>query len=158
MIEQAATVVKLSGDLAWLETQAQAGCTRCQAASGCSTSWLAKALAKRPQSIKVPAVDNLHLGQQVRVAVQERTLLQASALIYLLPILVLLGSALFASWALPLVGLAHELWQVLSCFLLTGLTFVGIQHMLKQGGWRLFQAQILPTPTTNRIPVQQLDH
>lgn len=94
MIEEQATVVEVEGDLAWVESGARSGCGGCAARQGCGTGALGQWLRRRARA--VPAVNPVgaRVGERVVIGLAEEALLRGSLLVYLSPLLGMLGLGL----------------------------------------------------------------
>jgi len=119
MIEETATVLETRGQQALLQTQRKNACQSCSVKSGCGTSTLSKVVGQRSSNIIVENTLNLHVGDQVIVAIDEDALVQGSLLIYLLPLLFMLTAGILAE-----LIFAKELVTILAAFL--GLLISGL--------------------------------
>jgi len=98
MIEETATVVSCVDNQAKLEVQRQSTCSSCNAKSGCGTAVFSKTLGKKVSQVTVENTLNLQIGDRVVVGLQESALLTGSAIIYLLPLIMLLAFAILGQW------------------------------------------------------------
>lgn len=89
MIEQSAKVVRSDDKMVWLEAERQSTCSGCQVRQGCGTGMLAKHVGKRFSSISVLKTGDVKIGQQVKLAIPEETLLQGAFLMYILPLVLM---------------------------------------------------------------------
>jgi len=89
MIEQSAKVVSCDDNRVWLEAERQSTCSGCQVRQGCGTGMLAKHVGKRFSSIAVVKTGDVKIGQQVKLAIPEETLLQGAFLMYILPLVLM---------------------------------------------------------------------
>jgi sigma-E factor negative regulatory protein RseC len=93
MLEKNARVLHLDGDVAVLHVAGQSACDHCAVKSGCGTSVLARWL-NRNRHFRAWNLIHAQPGSEVIVAVPEHTLVRASLLLYVLPIvLMILGAA-----------------------------------------------------------------
>lgn len=106
MIEETGTVVAIEGDYAWIETQVKTTCGSCKASETCPTSTVAKAFSPKPEHIKLAVPCRLVPGQQVKIGITENALLRASAMVYVVPLLLLMITQIALQWLLPAL---HEL-------------------------------------------------
>lgn len=120
MLEEAATVVKISDGQTWVISESNSACAGCMQKTSCSTAALGQFLKKKPV-----AVDNelsVEIGDNVLVAIDEAVLLRAAFIMYLLPLSGLLfGAGIADHFITPELAYA-ELWIALSG--LVGLAFV----------------------------------
>lgn len=96
MLETRATVVRLDGDDALVETDHVSGCEQCNG-KGCSSSRLGQLFCTRPRQFQVKNSINAKVGDDVVVAVAEGVVLRGIGLAYLLPLLLLLAGATLGS-------------------------------------------------------------
>ncbi|MDD7804889.1 MAG: SoxR reducing system RseC family protein [Endozoicomonas sp. (ex Botrylloides leachii)] len=100
MIEEKGVVVKVVGSHIWVEVSRQSTCSGCHAKTGCGQHLATKYALKNKNTLLCVASDqSLSEGDQVFVSISEGALLMASALVYLLPLGLLMvavaGSAIF---------------------------------------------------------------
>ncbi|MBU2113965.1 MAG: SoxR reducing system RseC family protein [Gammaproteobacteria bacterium] len=119
MVEEIATVVATAPGGVWLTTTPVGTCNACQVSSDCGTGIVTKALTPRQSRFFLATDLPLLAGEQVRIGVAEQHLVTAALMVYLLPLLLLVGAALSASVA----GLA-EIWLILLSAVAAGLGFV----------------------------------
>lgn len=113
MVEEIATVVAVEAGGVWLSTTPVASCNACNVSDDCGTGIVAKTMTPRQQRFFITTPLALLPGEQVKIGLQENSLLMAALMVYLLPLLLLLGGAVTAG----LAGLA-EGWVILAA--LTG--------------------------------------
>lgn len=101
MIKQIATVLAVEADGVWLGTTPVSTCNACHASSDCGTGIVAKTLTPRQTRFFVSTELKLLPGEQVTIATAGQQLVVAALLVYLLPLLLMLSSAL----------LVHLSWQ-----------------------------------------------
>ncbi len=115
MIEELAVVVKIENYQVWVEGGQSSACGGCLQKASCTTNALGSVLKKK--SVRVDSDIELKIGDNVMVAIDEAVLLQASLLLYLLPLIALFTGAGVAEWLLA----DNDLWiagSALSGFLL----------------------------------------
>lgn len=98
MIEELATVTRLSDSHVWLQADRRIGCERCEAGQGCGGGLLGKLVGGRGIDIAVPlnrvgVIPDLSAGDTVVIGFPEASLLQGSLLAYALPMLLMLIGA-----------------------------------------------------------------
>ncbi|MDY6891055.1 MAG: SoxR reducing system RseC family protein [Pseudomonadota bacterium] len=116
MIEELATVTWSGPGVARVEAARISACAQCSRRSGCGQGALSQWSRGRNVEIEVLNPDNLPLtpGQQVLIGLEEGSLLRASLLLYLLPLLMLVAGALFAS----VLGAGEALQMLVAALLL----------------------------------------
>lgn len=90
MVEESARVVRLDGEVVWVEAIRQSACGKCAAQKGCGHSMLAKLGQKR---IEVAVQRNGHtlaVDDDVLIGVPDNVVLNSSLLLYGLPLLFML--------------------------------------------------------------------
>jgi len=113
MIEETAQVVAVEGDDAVLQTQRQSACQSCSVKQGCGTSVLAKVVGQRSNLIRVTNRLDAKPGNQVVVGIAEDALVKSSFLVYGLPLVLMLISAVVGEQLAPALGLGSELAAML---------------------------------------------
>jgi len=96
MIEEKARVIAIENNQLLLEAETRAACNACAAKQGCGTSVLSKWVGRKFTRFQVPNTVNARVGDEVVVGLAEEAMLKGSVLVYLLPLLVMIGSALLA--------------------------------------------------------------
>jgi sigma-E factor negative regulatory protein RseC len=119
MIEELAVVVKIENYQVWVEGGQNSACGGCLQKASCTTNALGSVLKKK--SVRVDSDIELKIGDNVMVAIDEAVLLQASLLLYLLPLIALFTGAGVADWLLADNIKYADLWiaaSAISGFLL----------------------------------------
>jgi sigma-E factor negative regulatory protein RseC len=127
----------------WIETQIKTTCGGCQANDNCGTGVVAKAFTPKKEQLYLACDDAVNVGQQVKLGIPEEHLLMASALVYLLPIVVVLVTAVIAQFIFPLLGLYGEGWVVASAILAGFGCFKRISFYLKHDKQADYQPQLI---------------
>lgn len=128
MIEEA-TVVEYHNGVAVVQCQAKSGCGGCAANSACGTKALsALAGEKVAPRFSIRVNQRLDVGDKIQLGLAENTLLKSVFLIYGIPLLVLVMTAVGFSqfFANELIVLAMML-----CF--TGITFWAVKKVIDKG-------------------------
>ena len=99
MLEEYGKVVALEPGLAMVETVRISSCQSCSARSTCGQKVLAKVVGQKSCVINALNTHSLQLGDEVVVGVRESTLLKSALLVYLLPLVMMIGGASFSQWA-----------------------------------------------------------
>lgn len=99
IIEETARVVALDGDQAWVTTQRRNTCGGCVANKGCGTGIIARSFATgRTLQIKAANQVEAVVGEDVVLGIDDRVLMRSALLMYLLPLLALMGGALMGEF------------------------------------------------------------
>ena len=110
MIENLAIVVERQGSQVRLATASQTGCARCDAGEGCGGGVFGKLIRRRLRGLLLDDQGlELKPGQHVVLGIESGVFIKAAALIYLLPLLGLLGAAMLARF-----GGGTDAWVALS--------------------------------------------
>ncbi|ANG64064.1 hypothetical protein A8C75_17355 [Marinobacterium aestuarii] len=91
MLQEDAVVVAVDGEGIWVESDRTGTCQSCSASKGCGQRVLAEYASKRSERL---LIDNPHglvarVGDRVSVGIEEGSFLQASVLLYTLPLVLL---------------------------------------------------------------------
>ena len=126
-----------------VETQIKSTCGSCEAQSNCGTGAIAKVFASKRETLRFQLKELVEVGQKVSLGIPEENILKASALVYCLPLLALVISALVGQSILPLVGLMAEGWLILFCTICSYLTFRFVRRFLSRSDQGEFYPRIL---------------
>ncbi len=96
MIEERARVIAVEDNQLLLEAETRAACNACAAKQGCGTSVLSKWVGRKFTRFQAPNTVNARVGDEVVVGLAEEAMLKGSVLVYLLPLLAMIGFALLA--------------------------------------------------------------
>ncbi len=144
MIEEEGIVIELNGEYAEVEAWQKSACGHCSARKGCGTSLLASLLGRRPR--RFPAINRAGArpGDRVIVGVDAGALQAASFLMYLVPLLGLIGGALAGTWLSRLLVTADgELLSILLGVAGMALALLLVRRRFGRAGNRRFQAVVL---------------
>ena len=109
MIEERARVIAVENDQLLLEAQTRAVCGGCEAKQGCGTSVLSKWVGRRFTRFQAPNTVNARVGDEVVVGLAEQAMLKGSVLVYLMPLLTMIVSAVLADSLVPVDTAARDL-------------------------------------------------
>lgn len=93
MIEENGRVVAKEEGKAWVETVRVTACGSCSARTGCGHSVLEKWMSKDANHVLAADDLNVKVGDEVVIGVPEDVVLKGSLIVYLLPMLTLVGGA-----------------------------------------------------------------
>jgi sigma-E factor negative regulatory protein RseC len=114
MIEERARVVAIEDDQLLLEAQTSTACNACAARQGCGTSVLSKWVGRKFTRFQAPNTVNAQVGDEVVVGLAEEAMLKGSVLVYLLPLLAMIGFALLADRLISPEDTLHDLKVLIS--------------------------------------------
>lgn len=121
MIEESGRVVEVEGDRVWVETIRTTACDTCKAQKGCGHGLINKASPGNTFRLDVDrAGHEVNVGDVAVIGIPEDSLIKASLISYLMPIVFLISGATLgklwlgetASVILGLLGLAAGFWAV----------------------------------------------
>lgn len=124
MVEENAKILKVEGDVVWVQAIQQSACGSCQAQKGCGHSLLAKTGQRQ---IDLPVARNgldVSVHDQVVIGVPEQAILKSSMLMYGVPLGAMLAVAILAS----LMGLSEAMVILASFVSLAGGFFWVSRH------------------------------
>lgn len=128
MMIETATVIRYQNGLAIVQCSAKSACGGCAVKESCGTKSLsALAGEKFAPQFELKVSEPLVIGEQIRIGLAEQTLLRSVFWIYVVPLFVLILSAVGFSQFFT-----NELWVVLAMCICTGGTFVGIKKMMSK--------------------------
>ena len=150
MVEESASVVKVEGEVVWVQAIQQTACGSCQAQKGCGHSLLAKVGQKQ---IELPVARNgveVVEQDQVIIGVPEQAILRSSLLMYGVPLFAMILVALIAAT----VG-APEGYIVITAFIALIMGFVGVSVFAKSLNFALWHPRLIRKVSTeqSRIPM-----
>ncbi len=93
VISVSGRVIQFGKDFVWVETERKSACAHCSARLGCGVSELIRFFDRRTNRIRVPNSVNASLGNEVTLAISETALIKGAIMLYLLPLLSMLISA-----------------------------------------------------------------
>jgi sigma-E factor negative regulatory protein RseC len=99
MIEDIALVARAEGGRAWIRGRQNGACGGCMQQASCGTATLGRLLPNR--ELEIVTSLPLQAGDRVRVTIDDAHLLSASALLYLLPLLIMLAIMGLADTFMP---------------------------------------------------------
>ncbi len=96
LVLEAAYVVAVETEGAWLESEGQSGCANCREGRGCGVSVFQRLFRLPRHRLYLPTEETLSVGDHVVIALSQRAVLTASLWLYLAPLVGLLTGALVA--------------------------------------------------------------
>ena len=155
MIEEKAIVLSSADGVARVETQRTATCGGCSAKAGCGTAMLTRVFGNRRTRLQVLNPVDAKPGDRVIIGIDEKILVKASLILYMLPLMALLlgaGAGQFGAQGVNL--LSQEQGSILggSAGLLAGLYWVRLKSHRVQAD-DVYRAVILRS--VNQVFVEQ---
>ena len=87
MLEQQATVERVSSHGIWVNAKQQSACQHCSSQTVCGTSTLGKWLGRRQRALFIHSDTDFTPGEQVMIGIPESALLLGSFFMYLWPLI-----------------------------------------------------------------------
>lgn len=112
MIEEEAIVIAREGEFAWVEAQRGSTCGACSLNKGCGTSALARMLGNRAARTRALNSAAAEVGDRVVVGLDEGVLLQGSLALYLVPLVSMVGFAIFGEFLASQWLISGEAWTI----------------------------------------------
>ncbi|MCV2883247.1 SoxR reducing system RseC family protein [Aestuariibacter sp. AA17] len=156
MIEEIGIVKEIDKDVIWVETQIKTTCGSCHASDNCGTGVVAKAFSPKTDLLKLACSERAEVGQKVKIGIPERTLLHASALVYLLPVFVLVLSASLSGIFWKQLGLDSEGFIIFSAFFATFVSFMGVRAYMQKQTHKGFEPHLIALlpKEQDKIPIR----
>lgn len=101
MLEAEGIIVSASPEETWVETSRASACGSCSSKAGCGTTTLNQMLGSKSSVFKVLNPIGARVGERVVIGLEEGALLKSSALVYVLPLALLLAGAMLGSLLAP---------------------------------------------------------
>ncbi|EKE84808.1 SoxR reducing system RseC family protein [Idiomarina xiamenensis] len=127
MIRELAEVVAIKPGIVVVSTQLKSGCSGCEQQRQCGAGLLSQVFSDRRAQFEVPTQGAFSVGDQVELSIPEQHVTRYSLLVYSLPILALLLTALLTGPALNFAEGA----SILCSFAAMALTFYGLRCWLR---------------------------
>lgn len=97
MLETRAIVVEQSNGRTFVRASQSGGCSRCQGGE-CGSARLSRLFCSKPRQFEVINAIGARPGEEVVVSIPDGALLRSIALVYLLPLGLIIASALAGNW------------------------------------------------------------
>jgi serine protease Do len=107
MIEQTGVVISVQGEVAEVQAERRGACGGCAADGSCGPSLVARYLGRKPSLLRAHNPIGATSGDRVVVGLPEGTLLRASFLAYLAPLVCMMGAAIAGDQIARLLFPAH---------------------------------------------------
>lgn len=107
-----------------LTCEQESSCSGCASANSCATGVVSKVVRKKSLLWRLYTQQAVKPGQMVEIGFPEKSLLQSAALVYLLPLFLMMMGAIFADlWLAPWLNMGEGI-VILAGFLSLGLGVV----------------------------------
>lgn len=104
-MKEQAVVVALEDDGVWVETRRQSSCSACSARDGCGQGIISRVAPGREHYLRALVDRKLYprlaIGDTVSISVPDQAVLQASLVVYLVPLLMLIAGMFGGNYLLP---------------------------------------------------------
>ncbi|WP_456412984.1 SoxR reducing system RseC family protein [Thiolapillus sp.] len=98
MLEEQGVVLSVRGNAAKVVAENKSSCGSCAAKNGCGTSLLASLFPQRKRSFWASNPVHAQAGDRVLIGLDESALQTASLLLYIVPLLGMIGGAMAGTW------------------------------------------------------------
>lgn len=149
MITETATVIAIDNDVVTVSASVKTGCSQCQASTDCGTSAVAKAFTPRQQTLTMRSPLPVAIGEQVVIGIPEQKVLLASSLVYIVPLLTLIGSVI----GLNRLTAWHELAVFGLSVLFSAISVKAVSRYLSKGKRTRFEPVIVSRVVDKAQPV-----
>ena len=138
-----------------VQTSVKTTCGSCSAKKSCSTSVIAEHFTPNSEALYFTTDQEVQVGQSVALGIRENTLLKASFMVYVLPLLSFISTFMMAQWALQYTVFDHELIHLLAALISTlgVLVWVSRQTKKKHNQYTPNLCYILPVQSTTQSQV-----
>ncbi len=118
-------VIKLDSTTAWVKTTRSSACETCSAKSSCN-------VVENGEEMEVEAINEAgaQVGDRIIISIETASLLKASFLLYVFPILLMLAGAIIGQKAAPLLDIDPSLFSAVVGF---SFFFVSIWFVKSRG-------------------------
>lgn len=106
MIEESGYVVRSDEQYAWVLTQRRSGCASCSSKGSCGTGALSGVFGAKAHEVKVRNTIGARAGEEVVIGIREELLVRGSIVVYLMPLLTLIGGSVLGQSLAPQLDLA----------------------------------------------------
>lgn len=157
MIEQSGTVRAVRGGVAEVDVERAASCGSCHAKQACGTAAIARFFPDRSSRIQAINAARAGVGDKVVISLDDKVLRSASLVVYLWPLLGLIGGAMLGDWGgRILVADSGEPFAILGGLLgiAGGLYWVGEYGRQRRHDHRFYPkvVRVVPQHTATLIP------
>ncbi len=105
MLTETGTVMAVEADAVWVETIRKTTCGTCSVQKGCGHGLMNRLLPGRQPLVRAVAGDlrptDCKVGDEVQISIPESVILRGSLVVYILPLLCMLGGAALGASLLP---------------------------------------------------------
>lgn len=101
MIRELAEVTAVDSDWVEVATKLKSGCSGCEHQNHCGAGLLSKALPQRNGRLQFAMKHNFQVGEQVELLMPEQSMVRFSLMLYGIPMLALMISAMIGHWFWP---------------------------------------------------------
>lgn len=156
MIKEVGHIVKLEGEIAWVETQVISTCNACTAKNNCGTSSIAKAFGDKSVVNQVVNDKGAVLGSRVQIGIPEESLVTGALLVYLLPLVTAVITALISEfWLSQLITMSEPI-LILITFVGGWLGLLLAKRVIKRADEEKYRVRLLQVLPEN-IEVIEVD-
>lgn len=119
MMRTLATVVAVDSGQITVSCQQETSCGHCASRDSCGTGIVSKAMLGRSHQINISTNEKIILGQVVEIGLSERSMLSSALLVYMLPLLFLVGGSLIGQYIFIDLAASSQLGVIVSAAVAT---------------------------------------
>ncbi|PTB31879.1 SoxR reducing system RseC family protein [Photobacterium phosphoreum] len=119
MMRTLATVVAVDSGQITVSCQQETSCGHCASRDSCGTGIVSKAMPGRSHQINISTNEKIILGQVVEIGLSERSMLSSALLVYMLPLLFLVGGSLIGQYIFIDLAASSQLGVIVSAVVAT---------------------------------------
>ena len=119
MMRTLATVVAVDSGQITVSCQQETSCGHCASRDSCGTGIVSKAMPGRSHQINISTNEKITLGQVVEIGLSERSMLSSALLVYMLPLLFLVGGSLIGQYIFIDLAASSQLGVIVSAVVAT---------------------------------------
>ncbi|SMY36313.1 SoxR reducing system RseC family protein [Photobacterium andalusiense] len=132
MMRTLATVVAVDSGYITVSCQQQTSCGHCASRDSCGTGIVSKAMPGRSHLITIDTNEKITLGQVVEIGLSERSMLSSALLVYMLPLLFLVGGSLLGQYLFVDLAASNQLGVIVSAVVATTIGLLIARHYAKR--------------------------
>jgi len=137
MIEQTVIIVALEKNDAWIESLPQTGCERCDSGKGCGGGIFARIFGNKLFCIKIPNKLNAELHERVIIGIPENSIISASFMIYMLPLIALIFGGFIGHFIdLNFLSKDSEIWTLLNSIFMGFISILWVKQHINQNKYQ----------------------
>ena len=132
MMRTLATVVAVDNGHITVSCKQETSCGHCASRDSCGTGIVSKAMPGRSHQINIATTETITLGQVVEIGLSERSMLSSALLVYMLPLLFLIGGSVIGQYVFIDLAASNQLGVIVSAAVSTAVGLMIARHYAKR--------------------------